>query len=207
MARTSFISWRLAPSTARPTGMPPASVNRLRLTPLLPRSVGLGPVFPPAQRGFGQGPVHAQPTPVQTLQIVIAFQPGPPQLQEHPGGGPFLKAQVRGGAGANARGIQGLPLATGAKHVEDAVGAGPVRDPGAASAQGMGIHPLGKEWGQRLPQFVGYLEGAGGGVGRRGRAGAGRSRRLGFFRFLHSPSLVAPLPPSPFTTHAGFTHF
>ena len=187
--------------------MPSASVNRLRLTPFLPRSVGLGPVFPPAQGRFGHGAVHAQPTPVQSLQFVIAFKSHPPQFQEHSGGNPFLKAQVGGGAGANAGGVQRFPLATGAQDVEDAVGAGPVRNPGAASAQGMGIHPLGKEWGQRLPQFVGYLEGAGGGVGRSGRAGAGWSGRFGFFRFRHSPSLVAPLPPSPFTTHAGFTHF
>ena len=78
VAGTSFISWRLAPSTASPTGMPWVSVNRLRLTPLLPRSVGLGLVFSPAQGGFGQGPVHTQPTPVQTLQFGIAFQPSPP---------------------------------------------------------------------------------------------------------------------------------
>ena len=76
--RTSFMSWRLVPSTASPTGIPWASANRLRLTPRLPRSVGLGPVFFPAQRGFGHGPVQAQPTPVQTLQFVIAFQSHPP---------------------------------------------------------------------------------------------------------------------------------
>ena len=43
VARTSFMSWRFAPSTARPTGTPWASVSRLRLTPRLPRSVGLAP--------------------------------------------------------------------------------------------------------------------------------------------------------------------
>ena len=78
VARTSFISWRLAPSTASPAGMPWASVNRLRLTPLLPRSVGLGPVFSPAQGGFGHGPVQAQPTPVHALQLIVTFQPRPP---------------------------------------------------------------------------------------------------------------------------------
>ena len=75
MARTSLISWRLAPSTASPTGIPWASVNRLRLTPALPRSVGLGPVFPPTQGGLGHGSVHAQPTPVQTLQFIVTLQP------------------------------------------------------------------------------------------------------------------------------------
>ena len=38
VARTSFMSWRLAPANASPTGMPPVSVNRLRLTPRLPHS-------------------------------------------------------------------------------------------------------------------------------------------------------------------------
>ena len=75
VARTSFMSWRLAPATASPTEMPWASVNRLCLTPLLPRSVRLGPVFPSAQGGLGHGPVHAQPTPVQTIQFVVPFQP------------------------------------------------------------------------------------------------------------------------------------
>ena len=60
VARANFMSWRLAPSTASPTGIPRPSVNRLRLTPVLPRSVGLGPVFPPAQGGLGYGSIHAQ---------------------------------------------------------------------------------------------------------------------------------------------------
>ena len=55
------------------------------------------------------GAVHTQPTPVQPLQFVIAFQSHPPQLQEHPSGNPFLKAQVGGGPGADARGVQRLP--------------------------------------------------------------------------------------------------
>ena len=56
-----------------------------RLTPRLPRSVGLAPVFP-AQGRFGHGAVHAQPTSVQPIQFVIAFQSHPPQLQEYPRG-------------------------------------------------------------------------------------------------------------------------
>ena len=44
------------------------------------------------QGRFGHGAVHAQPTPVQTLQLVIAFQSRPPQLQEHPSGNPLLKS-------------------------------------------------------------------------------------------------------------------
>src|SRR4051794_5751153 len=47
VASTNFLSWRLAPSTASPTGTPLASVNRLRLAPRLPRSVGFLPVRSP----------------------------------------------------------------------------------------------------------------------------------------------------------------
>ena len=137
------MSWRLAPSTARPTGTPWASVNRLRLTPRLPRSVGLAPVFSPAQGRFGQGSVHAHPTPVQTLQFVIAFQSHPPQLQKHPSGNPFLKAQMGGGTGTDAGGVQGFPLVAGAQHVADAIGAGTVGNPRPAPAEPMGVHTRG----------------------------------------------------------------
>ena len=42
------MSWRLAPSTLTPMGIPFPSVNRLRLVPFWPRSVGFGPVpLPP----------------------------------------------------------------------------------------------------------------------------------------------------------------
>src|SRR4051812_8372560 len=47
VASATFLSWRLAPSTARPTGTPRASVSRLRFVPSLPRSVGFRPVRSP----------------------------------------------------------------------------------------------------------------------------------------------------------------
>src|SRR4029453_15264696 len=81
--RTNFMSLRLAPATARPLGMPFASVNTLRFTPALPRSVGFGPVFFPAQGRFGHRAVHAQPFPVYPLYFVILLQPGLPELKEH----------------------------------------------------------------------------------------------------------------------------
>ena len=104
---------------------------------------------------------------------------------------------------------KGLPLATGAKHVEDTVGAGPVRDPGAALRPRDGYSPAG-EGVEPVPPHRAcpvldtgasdtWKEPVVGLVGEAG-AGAGWSRRLGFFRFRHSPSLAAPLPPSSFTT-------
>jgi hypothetical protein len=50
VSRISLWSLRLAPSMVAPRGTPRPSVSTERFTPRLPRSVGLGPVFPPAQR-------------------------------------------------------------------------------------------------------------------------------------------------------------
>src|SRR6266487_1601070 len=44
-------------------GTPCPKVRRLRFTPLLPRSVGLGPVFSPAQRGLGHRPIQSRASP------------------------------------------------------------------------------------------------------------------------------------------------
>ena len=70
-----FRSGRLAPATTQPTGTPWPSVSRLRLTPLLARSGGLGPVVFPPERGLRQRPGHAQPAPIQPLQLVNLFPP------------------------------------------------------------------------------------------------------------------------------------
>ena len=128
-------------------------------------------------------------TPVQTLQFVVAFQSHPPQLQEHPRGNPFLKAQVGGGAGTDAGGIQGLPLAAGTQHVEDTIGAGSVGNPGPTAAEPMGVHTFGDQRLQHLPELIGDLETAGGGIGPHGWARPLGTRGLGIFRFGHCPSL------------------
>src|SRR5215467_16082453 len=94
VARSSFISWRLAPSIAKPIGTPCPSVSRERLTPLLPRSVGLGPVFSPPKRRFGHRPIHTQEAPIDALQLVKRFEAGLPELLEHTGLDPFTKAIV-----------------------------------------------------------------------------------------------------------------
>src|SRR5436305_7480896 len=112
VGRSSFISWRLAPSMARPMGTPCPSVSKLRLTPALARSVGLGPVFFPAQRRFGHRPVHAQPGPVDPFDLIVRHQPGRPELLEDPGLDPLLEAVMGRGRGTDAGGRQRLPLTT-----------------------------------------------------------------------------------------------
>src|SRR3954452_21340624 len=66
VASATFLSWRLAPSTASPTGTPLASVSRLRLVPSLPRSVGFLPVRSPPSGALviaPSGAVHRQSSP------------------------------------------------------------------------------------------------------------------------------------------------
>src|SRR3954453_19718868 len=85
-------SLRLAPATTAESGVPRASVSRLRLVPHLARSVGLGPVVSPPQRRLAHRAVQSQPVPVDPFQPVIGQKPLLPERFEHPGLGPFLKA-------------------------------------------------------------------------------------------------------------------
>src|SRR5438067_1547224 len=97
VSRASFMSGRFAPSTANPIGTPSASTSTLRLAPLLPRSVGLGPVFFFSQRGLGHAAVHAQPGPVDAHEVVILQQALLPEGQKDARLDPLLEAVVGGG--------------------------------------------------------------------------------------------------------------
>src|SRR6266699_977145 len=79
----------------RPIGTPCPSVSTLRFTPLLPRSVGLGPVFFPAQRSFHHGPVHTQPRPVDPFHLIKLRQSCLPEFEDDSRLHPFLKAIMR----------------------------------------------------------------------------------------------------------------
>src|SRR5438105_15929243 len=105
VASTSFLSWRLAPSIAKPTGTPLASTSRLRLAPRLPRSVGFLPVFFPPEGGLGHAPVHRQPRPVDPLPVVVGEQARLPHRLEDALLHPPLEAVVGGRAGAEAGGV------------------------------------------------------------------------------------------------------
>src|SRR6476619_8567905 len=110
VSRASLKSLRFAPSATRPSGTPCPSVSRLRFAPLLARSVGLGPVFPPTQRGLGHRPVQSLPRPLDPLQGVVFFQAQLPEFLENAGFGPLLEAAMGGTAGADAGGVQSVPL-------------------------------------------------------------------------------------------------
>jgi hypothetical protein len=148
------MSGRLAPSTASPTGMPSASTSRLRLAPFLARSVGFLPVFFPPERRLGHAPVHRQPGPVQALPVVVGQEAGLPERLEDALLHPELEAVMGGGPGAEAGGVQGLPLAAGAQDIEDGFHADAVGGRGFAAPEGVRVHPRGDEQGHGFPQVV-----------------------------------------------------
>src|SRR5919199_3959969 len=141
VACTSFESCRLAPSIARPIGTPCPSVSRLRLTPLLPRSVGVRPVFFPPERCLRHRSIQTQPGPVNAVQFSKLLDPGIPEFQEDACRHPFLKAVMGGGFGTQVGLVQGLPLAPGAQDVEDGIGTAPVGDARAATTKAVRIQP------------------------------------------------------------------
>jgi hypothetical protein len=133
--------------------MPRPSTSSERLTPRLPRSVGLRPVFFPTQRGFAHRPVERQPAPIDAGQFVIDQQTGTPERLEHPGRCPLLEAPMRRGGGAQGRLVQRIPLAAGAQHKEDGVHRRAVRHPRVMAAQRV-VWPRWQQWFHLRPQFV-----------------------------------------------------
>ncbi len=94
--------------------------------------MGLGPVFFPPERRFRHRPIHAQPAPVNPLQVLKLGHPGFPQLQKDPGGHPCLEPIMRRGMGTQLGGVQRAPLTPGPQHVENRIGTLPIRGPAYA---------------------------------------------------------------------------
>src|SRR5437764_10382911 len=140
VGRSSFISWRLAPSIARPMGTPCPSVSRLRLTPLLPRSVGLGPGFFPTQGRFGHRPIHRKPVPVDPAGLLTLLQSCLPPLEEDSGLHPLLKAVMGRRVRTQLGLIEGLPLTPGTQDIENGISTVAIRHAWASSSKAMRIH-------------------------------------------------------------------
>src|SRR5258707_10171454 len=138
---TIFMSLRLAPSTARPTGMPAASTNKLRLVPCLARSVGFLPVFFPPEGRLGHAPVHAQPRPVDAFPVIVGQQAGFPHPLKDTSLHPFLEAVMGRRPRAEAGGVQGFPLTAGAEHKENRLHTNAIRR-APVSAAGTGRVPM-----------------------------------------------------------------
>src|SRR5215467_7385143 len=106
VSRAILKSTRLAPSTARPIGMPFASVSKLRLVPRLPRTVGLGPVFFPTERRLGHRTVHRLPAPVDADELIICLQRFHPRVPKDSRLDPLEEAPVCRRTRADARSVQ-----------------------------------------------------------------------------------------------------
>src|SRR5215212_306089 len=152
-SRSSLKSLRFDPSTNKPIGTPPPSLNRLRLVPCLPLSVGFLPTFSPPERGFRHRPVHREPRPIDPVKRVVFGQSYLPELQEHAGFAPLLEAPVRRGGRTDPGLVEGVPLAAGAKAEEDGVHGRSVADPGVVAAQRVGLARR-KERLDPLPQLI-----------------------------------------------------
>lgn len=149
----SLWSFRFAPSTVIPRGIPAPSVSRLRFVPSLARSVGLGPVFFPPEGRLGHCPIHREPAPINTFVFIVVQEPLTPDFVEYTCFQPLTEPSVRGGARADPRRIQGVPLAASAEHEQNGRHRVSVRDPRPVASQRM-HRP---RWQQRLdlgPQLV-----------------------------------------------------
>ena len=124
------------------------------MTPFLARSVGFGPVFFPPEGRLRLASVHAEPRPVDPVEVIVLQQAGLPKLEEHPRFHPFLEAIVGGGARTDAGRIESLPLAACAQDEEDRVHAIAVGASWPATAETVRIHMLREEQFHLLPQII-----------------------------------------------------
>jgi len=154
VASTILESCRLAPSMANPIGTPSPSVSKLRLTPSLARSVGLGPIFFPAQRCLGHRAVDGLPCPIDTFHLIILPESGGPKLLKNARRYPFLKSVMRRTTRTNSSGIQGIPLATCSQHEENGVQAHTVIDSWSPTSETMRVLVLRQQWLNLVPQLI-----------------------------------------------------
>ena len=89
------------------------------------------------------------------MEVVVGHQAGLPHGQENAFLHPALKTVVGGGAGTEAGGIQGAPLTAATEHEQNGFHAGAIGGWWFATAEGVGIHPLGDQQGDGFPQVVG----------------------------------------------------
>src|SRR5947209_3073259 len=138
VARSSLVSWRLAPSMTSPRGPPCSSTNTLRFVPFLPRSVGFLPTFFPPEPGLAHGPVGALPLPMHCPEFgALLHQQGPDAAQDALLA-PALEPAMHGTVVAELLG-EFVPLAAAAHAEEDAIQGAPPVGALAAGALGRGI--------------------------------------------------------------------
>ena len=77
--------------------------------------------FFPTQRCFRHCPIHRLSLPNDSLFLIVLNQSDFPQLLKQSRPGPFLKPQVSGRTGTDARRVKGFPLAAGASDEQDGI--------------------------------------------------------------------------------------
>src|SRR5579859_1291522 len=117
VAASSLVSWTLAPAITTPSGPPAASTKRLRFTPRLPRSVGLGPMRSPQPR-LAHCRIGRLPLPVHAAQLVALRDQAGPHAVEHAQGNPALQGAVHRAVVGQVVG-QMVPLAATSQAQDD----------------------------------------------------------------------------------------
>ena len=130
-------SWRLAPATWHPIGVPEASTISERFVPCLERSTGDFPAAWPPQRGFDDAPVDNDVVELEADDLVVGLEAQVLQAGEDASGDPLIAATAHGGG--RAGGIGDLVVG-GAQHeyLDELVEHESIRDPGPVAAQGDG---------------------------------------------------------------------
>ena len=144
-------SWRLAPATWHPIGIPSAPGHQRALGALLGAvHRGLSGGLAPA-RGFDDAPVDNDVVELEADDLVVGLEAQVLQAGEDASGDPLIAATAHGGG--RAGGIGDLVVG-GAQHeyLDELVEHEPVGDPGPVAAQGMVIGPLGQQRGELDPQ-------------------------------------------------------
>ncbi len=154
VASTRVISLSFAAPTAKPTGMPFVSVSKLLLTPFLPRSVGLGPLFFPSEGRFCHSSVHRQPRPVDAFGLIVFEKPFLPKTMKETFLRPVLETSMSSTAWANTRGIQRIPLTTSVQYKKNRIKNHPLVFGLSATFSRMRIFSGGNPWLDFLPKFI-----------------------------------------------------
>jgi hypothetical protein len=148
------MSFSFAASTARPTGIPLVSVSKLLLTPFLPRSVGLGPLFSPAERRFCHRSIHGHPRPVNPLGLVVLKEPLLPKTVKQSLLSPALEPSMRSGTRADSSGVQRIPLTASVQNEKNGIEYDSVVLRLSTAFARMGIFPGRNPWLDFLPKLI-----------------------------------------------------
>ena len=147
---------------------------------------GIGAGFLPAQGRFGDGAIHTQPGPIETLEFIKLGDANLPQLQKYAGLDPRLIAIMGCRVGTELGLIQRLPLTAGAQHIEDGVGTQALRDSGTATAESVRVDVDWQQGLQDVPQGVGHSI-----ISGRIVIGTSGTRSLGIVCcYFHTPSIL-----------------